>query len=265
MRRRRKYDAGAVSEYWVAAAARAFARRHALTRLAIDHDISTTTASATNGASSASDAIRTDPASSRVARIGLPRPAVAAELFSRSSDVEACTRPAVPPAPMMAIEYCSQGGRSVSKRGARDDARHHRERRGQRIEQVVEKRDVVRRDFENRCRRQGDRRRRRREPGERRRQCHPSGLRRQAERQQRNEDAESRRGRQRQPDADTQQRFGCHNRYLGTVSPEPSPRRARRAEPDGRVERPAPHVSGRHPARLDATVARSGAGAGDEP
>ena len=62
----------------------------------------------------ASDGERsTDPASSRVARIGLPKPAVAAELFSRSTDVEACTTPAVPPAPMMAIEYCSQGGRSV--------------------------------------------------------------------------------------------------------------------------------------------------------
>ena len=55
-------------------------------------------------------AISTDPINSSVAMMGFPNPAVAAELFNRSNDVEAWTTPAVLPAPTIAIVYCSHGG-----------------------------------------------------------------------------------------------------------------------------------------------------------
>ena len=119
------------------------------------------------------------PISSSVARIGLPNPAVAAELFSRSSDVDAWMTPAVPPAPTIAMRVLQPGWQIGQHGSARHDAGEHREGRRQRVEEIVEERDVVRRDLQNHRRPQCERCRCRRQPGERGRQLEASHLARQ--------------------------------------------------------------------------------------
>ena len=113
-----------------------------------NHRNAITTASAMKGAASASSDTSSEPPSSAVAMTGLPTPPVNTVDFALSSAVTPCVAPAMPPPAMIAVVHFSIGGRSVMHGGRDDRAGDEGRRRGERVEQIVDARNVVGEDLD---------------------------------------------------------------------------------------------------------------------
>ncbi len=190
-----------------AARCRARQRRN---RLSIYPSSSTTSPAASSGSSSVSTTPPTAAVFSTVASTGLARPPVVAVEAPRSSAVPVCTSPAVPPPTNTPSVQRRVGSRWGEGRGHQNGARNEGRRCGDGVEQVVEKRHVVARNFGHRGRGQRDERgpgTQPRKPGRRREVASAVG---QAGRQQRHKYPEA--AARRQPQAQRARYYVLHGR-----------------------------------------------------